>query len=558
MFLNLRKLLTPYFQMFTVSITAMRNKFLYGLIFLIIAPIFGCDFFNELKENEKTLNFGLAWGLMKYHLPQASNMDWDSVFIQTIQNEDYERLENLEKFLPNENKESKPDTINSTFPFKWSIGKVRSSNTSKFHALHSNLPFDNFYVDNDTSKRRSRKLRFNEKEIDLDSYDPILAKLAFMRFWCAIVFYYPHFEKISENWYQGGLALLENMESMQSKRDFIFGVKKLLTVLNDAHAQIIDGNFSNMKYSLPFSLTMVDGDVVVCDTVANEGDTIFPGSKLLEVNHKPVNFFVDSLSKITSSSSENGRNLGILFHLENADSSFSVLHKYSGENEYPILWEGEYIHFSNNPRFQKSPKITARFDEKIGYMNLTYIPTEYIDKVMSKFMDCNALIFDLRGYPQETVYPLMDYFAETPKEFVRFSKPDADYPGRLIIRSPDSLGGNRNIDRFTGEVFCLINEQTFSHAEYTAMAFKKIANATLVGSPTMGTNGNVNFYPLLKGVKVNFTQLAVYWPNGEGTQGVGILPDFPITPTLDGIKNEKDEILQKAIQLANSNRSSLP
>jgi len=43
----------------------------------------------------------------------------------------------------------------------------------------------------------------------------------------------------------------------------------------------------------------------------------------------------------------------------------------------------------------------------------------------------------------------------------------------------------------------------------------------------------------------------VYYPDGTETQRVGIVPDIEVKPTIEGIKNGKDELLEKAIEIIN-------
>lgn len=45
--------------------------------------------------------------------------------------------------------------------------------------------------------------------------------------------------------------------------------------------------------------------------------------------------------------------------------------------------------------------------------------------------------------------------------------------------------------------------------------------------------------------------IGVYYPDGIPTQRVGIVPDIRVEPTIDGIKNKRDEVLEKAIEVIN-------
>ena len=46
--------------------------------------------------------------------------------------------------------------------------------------------------------------------------------------------------------------------------------------------------------------------------------------------------------------------------------------------------------------------------------------------------------------------------------------------------------------------------------------------------------------------------IGVLTPNGSETQRVGIIPDVKIEPTIKGIREGKDEVLDKAIELINN------
>lgn len=45
--------------------------------------------------------------------------------------------------------------------------------------------------------------------------------------------------------------------------------------------------------------------------------------------------------------------------------------------------------------------------------------------------------------------------------------------------------------------------------------------------------------------------IGVYYPDGTETQRIGIVPDITVKPTIKGIKEGKDELLEKAIEIIN-------
>jgi C-terminal processing protease CtpA/Prc len=45
--------------------------------------------------------------------------------------------------------------------------------------------------------------------------------------------------------------------------------------------------------------------------------------------------------------------------------------------------------------------------------------------------------------------------------------------------------------------------------------------------------------------------IGVYYPDGTPTQRIGIIPDIEVKPTINGIREGKDELLEKAIEVIN-------
>jgi C-terminal processing protease CtpA/Prc len=81
------------------------------------------------------------------------------------------------------------------------------------------------------------------------------------------------------------------------------------------------------------------------------------------------------------------------------------------------------------------------------------------------------------------------------------------------------------------------------------MAFRTVPGAKVVGSTTAGADGNVSFITLPGNISTAISGLGVYYPDGRETQRVGIVPDVAVTPTIRGIREGRDEVLEKAVQL---------
>jgi len=70
----------------------------------------------------------------------------------------------------------------------------------------------------------------------------------------------------------------------------------------------------------------------------------------------------------------------------------------------------------------------------------------------------------------------------------------------------------------------------------------------IVGSPTAGTNGNVNPFMIPGSYQIMWTGMQVLKHDGSQHHGIGIRPTVPVTPTAAGIAAGRDEVLEKAIE----------
>jgi C-terminal processing protease CtpA/Prc len=86
------------------------------------------------------------------------------------------------------------------------------------------------------------------------------------------------------------------------------------------------------------------------------------------------------------------------------------------------------------------------------------------------------------------------------------------------------------------------------------MAFRAAPHTTIIGSTTAGADGNVSEIVLPGGLNTSISGIGVYYPNGKLTQRVGIVPDITVTPTIESIKADRDEVLEKAIEFINHSK----
>ena len=198
---------------------------------------------------------------------------------------------------------------------------------------------------------------------------------------------------------------------------------------------------------------------------------------------------------------------------------------------------------------QRTGQVLAILPGNVGYADLDRLPLDRVDEMFEKFRDTKAIVFDMRGYPKSTGADIAKRLAEKPF--------GAGRGGRLIVMSPDREAREADLGQFPlsdkpkyrGKTVLLIDERAISASETTGMWFKSANGTTYIGSASAGADGSVNGFRLpLGGIQVYFTSEEFMHADGRQLQRIGLLPDIEVKPTINGIREGRDEVLEKALE----------
>ncbi len=189
----------------------------------------------------------------------------------------------------------------------------------------------------------------------------------------------------------------------------------------------------------------------------------------------------------------------------------------------------------------------------LGYVDLTRLERGQIDAMLEKLKATRAIIFDLRIFARGVFADL------APRLNVKNAKYAAmfHYPVVTGWRGRGVAGDSRSflqrIDptdkwKYTGKTVTLISERTTSQSEHTGLFLEAACGTTFIGSHTAGANGGVTNMFLPGGLTVQFGGGDVRHADGRQLQRVGLVPHIEIKPTIKGIREGKDEVLDRAIK----------
>jgi len=136
---------------------------------------------------------------------------------------------------------------------------------------------------------------------------------------------------------------------------------------------------------------------------------------------------------------------------------------------------------------------------------------------------------------------LDDYTKGYIDAFASFEHPTLTLPGSL--NTPD-----RPV--FSGRLIILVDEACASACEDFLLPFKVSGRATVVGERTAGSTGQPYMQVFPNGMSFRVSAKRVYFPDGSPFEGVGIVPDVEVAPSLQDLRLGSDPALTEAIATA--------
>jgi C-terminal processing protease CtpA/Prc len=212
---------------------------------------------------------------------------------------------------------------------------------------------------------------------------------------------------------------------------------------------------------------------------------------------------------------------------------------------------------------ERSTPVMQVLPSGYGYVDLDRLQAGEVDKMFDMIKTTPAVIFDMRGYPNGTAWPIAPRLTDKGNVVAAlFYRPILEATGltnselteasySFSQRIPDPQG-----DIYKGKVVVLINEDAISQAEHTCLFFEAATDVTFIGTPTAGANGDVTTMVLPGNLAISFSGHDVRHADGRQLQRVGIQPTIKVAPTIRGLVDGRDEILEAAVKFLQSKKAA--
>jgi len=384
---------------------------------------------------------------------------------------------------------------------------------------------------------------------DDEPYPPVGRRvIALYKYWNVIARHFPYLELTNEPWDGVLRALLPGVVLASDALAFHLAMARCRTFTNDTHSGMRSATFSGWVGDSfpPVGVRTVEGRVIV---TATEDERLSIGDVVVAVDGQSPDRRRELLTPYLSSSTPQALELALdRLMLGGGEDTEAVLtlETARGDSTTVAVPRSRPTSASAEP----DGPVWRVLDEGPGYLDLSRLQPEDVDEAWSAVSGAPSLVFDIRGYPYGTAWLLAPRLTDTPVIAANFRKPIVRPIGEGLTfeefrqRIPPPIA-----PAFTGPIAVVIDARAVSQSEHTCLFFEAAApgRVTFVGSPTTGANGDVTAIELPGGITIMMTGHDVRHADGRQLQRVGILPDVPVVPTIEGIRAGRDEPLEAAV-----------
>lgn len=413
--------------------------------------------------------------------------------------------------------------------------------------------------------------------------------LGLFRYWNIIEYFYPYKNLMDEDWDQVLYDKIPELTLQSDKESYVLSIANLTTYIHDSHGFFND-NFKVLPqhfgaYKAEASIFNIDGQIIIAGR--EDKSPLKVGDIVVAIDGTTIEKIIEECNKYISVSDKNRFTNAFDYYLLRSTKEIA---------EIEVIRNGEKLslnvpcYYNSNYDVKKlgqDEKSGFMVDKKIGYLNISTLESGDLDKLMKKFKGTEGLIIDVRyhnakmsEYIKFINYPIGEYIKPEVSEYQQFYSSNSFEPGKFIKSTSNSSGRgfiekqlDKGIDsttfskifdngiirtslgkvkdryQYNGKVIILMNECTQSVLDTMVMSFMDAPNATVIGTPSAGANGNKMDIILPGCIQTSISGLAVTYMDGSQTQRIGLKPDITVKQTVKGIAEGKDEVIEKAIEL---------
>lgn len=356
--------------------------------------------------------------------------------------------------------------------------------------------------------------------------------------WNVFQHFYPYFDVVKVDWETTLPQTLVDVYDGKSETDYYKSLCRMLAKLEDGHGVV--SNEKIVKWGLPVTLAWIENKAVV---TSSNSFLFLRGDIIEKMDGKSATDEVLEQESYISGSPQLRRYRAMnMFGTDFSQSEASVI----------LIREGKKIKFKAKREYRS---------------NLFYNST---DSWKLKSKDCGNGIYFVQNGKEDfatdldhlskakgiivsslyDLFKLIPHITNSPVWSTMWNVPVFTYPDRENISyETDRWKIDPQKPFLTAKIVFIEEPFNVSSGETARGIIDHYKLGKLVGDTTAGTNGNVNFVPLMGGYSIMWTGMKVLKHDGSQLHLIGFRPDYPVSRTIKAIKEDRNEYIEKAVEV---------
>ena len=383
--------------------------------------------------------------------------------------------------------------------------------------------------------------------------------LAVTQLWGVVRAFSPYLPMADEDWDLAFRDAVGAAEAASSSRQWGRTLLRFAAAL-DASQVDVDvpdhPEFERARGVVPFTMHLVDGRPVVSaiDDTAAARSGVRVGDEVVAIGGEPIDKRFERLRPLIAASNAWSREERLRDWLVQGPAETKATFRVRGSGA-PRDVEFQYANVT--------PRVLAERTLRVDTLASNVVrvrPGAVSTPLPDALRAAPAIIVDLRGVRDAAgasglAGSVLDADA---REYARDERTWLEAPPTGALRAPEldpARRSTRTVRRtpprsegtFDGPVAVLVDATTQGEGELLALRLLAGGRSrVLVGAPTAGAVGDVAELQLAGGVRVTVPVRDVRHTDGRFVQRLGLSPNVNVTPTVTGVRNGRDEVLEAA------------
>lgn len=397
------------------------------------------------------------------------------------------------------------------------------------------------------------------------------------RFCTEVKYNFAFLDKLKCNWDSLCVNSMQTIINTSSDEDFLKEMQVLCARLQDGHTYIFSNNNpSNAKdWIRPFPMkTQRIGDRVFVSEVYSskfKNSGVSRGCEIIEIDGENVlDYASNHIEPYLSSSTSQWTKYRPFAEFELTKDKGSKVSKilFKDNKGQEIIFESDR-NISWDLSKDSDPVSFKILRGNVGLLTVSSFQDsdfdrDKFDKLYDQILKTDALIIDVRnnsgGNSIHADY-LISHFCSDPIPQGTWKSPmyvaahaSWNMGPEWYTQTTESIQPVKGKEIYNKPIILLVNSTTFSSAENFCVSFRGAKRGEIIGTPTGGSTGNPIFIDLGGGIGCCICTKHELDAEGNEFIGLGIQPDFIIEEDVDIFLNDKDNIIEKALEKINGSK----